>query len=116
MKKQKGINKSCNFCNKILYVPKWRLIRDNRICRECGSSYKINAHHIKALSELYQEFLKEYSQFSPIDDIETLLKLAITYKPFWDINNGITLCEDCHKETENFGAKYYWRNKNGIYK
>jgi 5-methylcytosine-specific restriction endonuclease McrA len=97
----------------------WRktvFLRDNRLCTACGSGDKINAHHIKALSVLYQDFLQTYSQFSPIEDKETLIRLAQSYKPFWDISNGLTLCEECHKKTDNFGAKYYWKEKNGIHK
>ena len=44
-----------------------------------------------------REFLNKYSQFSPSEDKEILAKIAITHEPFWDINNGITLCIECHK-------------------
>ncbi len=47
--------------------------------------------------KILEEFLREYSRFSPIEDKETLVRLAVTYKPFWDLNNGITLCKNCHK-------------------
>lgn len=53
----------------------------------------------KPIFIIFQEFLKKYNQFSPIEDKKTLIRLAITYKPFWDINNGRVLCRDCHKET-----------------
>jgi len=33
-------------------------------------------------------------------DKETLVRLAITYEPFWDIDNGETLCIDCHNKTK----------------
>lgn len=72
----------------LLEYNNWRkqiFIRDNFTCQECGQyGVKLN------------NFLKEYDQFSPIEDKETLVRLAIKWKPFWNINNGKTLCEDCH--------------------
>ena len=67
-------------------------------CQKCGrqGSYLI-AHHIKPFSLIFNKFLQEYNQFSPIEDKETLIRLAINYKPFWDIDNGIAYCWDCHK-------------------
>lgn len=62
---------------------------------------------IKSFYKILQEFLQTYNQFSPIEDKETLVRLAINYTPFWDINNGITLCTDCHKLTSNYGRKLF---------
>ncbi len=77
--------------------------RDNYTCQECFiKSGKLHIHHIKPFSIILKEFLVQYNQFSPIDDKETLVRLAITYEPFWDINNGITLCLGCHKLTPNY--------------
>ena len=80
----------------------WRLEvfkRDNYICQKCGdnSGGNLNAHHIKPFQKILNEFLQYYFQFSPLEEKSILARLAITYEPFWDVNNGITLCENCHK-------------------
>lgn len=31
----------------------------------------------------------------------------------WDINNGRTLCVDCHKKTDTYGLKLWWKLKKG---
>lgn len=79
--------------------------RDNYTCQECGATGNIEAHHIKEFNIIFQEFLQLYSQFSPIEDKETLIRLAMTYEPFWDLTNGKTLCKNCHKLTNNYGNK-----------
>lgn len=73
--------------------------RDNFTCQECGViGGNLEAHHNKPFAVILSEFLKEYDQFSPIEDKETLIRLAINYKPFWDLENGTTLCKGCHND------------------
>lgn len=54
---------------------KWResvLKRDNYICQECGTSKKLNVHHIK--------------HFSDHEELR------------YDMGNAVTLCELCHRK------------------
>lgn len=116
------INKTCIKCRPLEYglfnyidgrTPLYNLIRnsntykewrnkvfkrDSYTCQNCGDDTggNLNAHHKIQFNIILQEFLKEYDQFSPIEDKETLVRLAIKYKPFWDIDNGQTLCKKCH--------------------
>lgn len=74
----------------------WRnnvYLRDNFTCQKCylRADGKLNVHHKKS-------FIEIFNKFSPIEDKETLLRLATKHEPFWDFSNGITLCEDCHKK------------------
>ena len=84
--------------------------RDNYSCQECGLKsgnghrFIIHPHHKKPFSIILKEFLNQYSQFSPMEDKDILSRLSITYSPFWDINNGQTLCKDCHKNTDTYGV------------
>jgi len=88
----------------------WRMLvfkRDNYTCQECFKrGIKLEAHHKKPFAIILSEFLKEYDQFSPIEDKETLIRLAIKYRPFWDTNNGKTLCKGCHELTDTYFGKY----------
>lgn len=79
------------------------LARDNYTCVDCKScGVKFHVDHIKRFADVVKEFLYEYNQFSPHEDKETLVRLARTYKPFFDLSNGRTLCVECHKKTPSY--------------
>ena len=62
-----------------------------QICRQKG--YRINADHMKSFSLIMAE-----NNIRTIED-------AINCEELWNINNGRTLCENCHRKTDNFGNK-----------
>lgn len=68
------------------YSPKyknWRMsvfTRDSFTCQECGVKHTyLTAHHIKSFAY--------YPQLR------------------FELDNGITLCQDCHKKTDNYGGR-----------
>jgi len=69
----------------------WRsdiFTRDNFTCQDCGDSKggNLEAHHKKTFSSILQ-----YYEIITIEE-------ALKCEKLWDINNGITLCEECHKK------------------
>jgi len=68
----------------------WRsdvFTRDDFTCQECGRrGCKLNAHHIMPFSLIME-----------INDIKTY-EQVMECEELWNINNGITLCEECHRK------------------
>jgi hypothetical protein len=62
--------------------------RDNYTCQSCGDNkgHNLNAHHWKEFSKIIEK-----------NNIITL-EQALDCEELWSINNGITLCEKCHKD------------------
>lgn len=81
----------------------WRsdvFMRDDYTCTLCGlRGSKLNVDHVKPLSVIFHEYA--LSSFQEVLDCAEL----------WNINNGRTLCESCHRKTDTYGfnsiRKYY---------
>jgi len=75
----------------------WRsdvFYRDEFTCQMCGQiGYKLNAHHIKPFMSIIQYY-----------EITTLEE-ALECEELWNINNGITLCKECHKSIHENNLK-----------
>ena len=82
----------------------WRMSvfkRDFFTCQHCGAKNKKGEKYIFDADHIYP--------FSKIlDDYNiTSIEEAISCKKLWDIENGRTLCRDCHKKTETWGINQY---------
>jgi len=61
--------------------------RDNYICQDCKQrGKKLEAHHLYPFSKIITEY-----------KIKTI-KQALQCEIMWDLNNGQTLCKNCHKK------------------
>ena len=75
--------------------------RDKYTCVQCGRKRKegdrviVQADHIYPFSKILDDF--------NITSIEG----AMSCEKLWDINNGRTLCVDCHKDTDTWGMNQY---------
>ena len=81
----------------IFQYRQWRsdvFYRDEFTCQECGQwGGKLHAHHIKSFSSILQYY-----------EITTLEE-SLECEELWNINNGITLCEECHKSIKEINVK-----------
>lgn len=83
----------------------WRkevFIRDRFQCTQCKSEVLIEADHIKAKSIIVREFLARHSELEDKEKVEAIKKYCTE---LWDINNGRTLCRECHSKTDNYAHK-----------
>ncbi len=68
--------------------------RDKYTCQECKKrGGKLNAHHIKKFVDIFKE-----------NNIKTIEE-GLLCNELWDLKNGITLCNKCHRKTNNYGNR-----------
>lgn len=67
--------------------------RDDWTCQSCGLRKRLEAHHIKPFSFIIEEY-----------KIITLEQARLCDE-LWNINNGQTLCIDCHKKTDSYAGR-----------
>jgi hypothetical protein len=85
-----GLSRITDKIRGIFEYRQWRsdvFTKDNFICQECQSNNcYLEAHHIIRLIDIVRKY-----------NITTIEE-AIQCSELWNINNGITLCQKCHKD------------------
>lgn len=77
----------------------WRtpiLKRDSFQCKLCGSREKLEVHHILSLVEIRDKVIAENPDID-ITDYEERVEMARLIAKEHVLENGITLCQSCHK-------------------
>lgn len=77
---------------------KWRekvYERDNYTCQKCGQrGGELHADHIEPFATIVQKVRI---------DGELSYEKAMDLDELWDVDNGRTLCVECHRKTETYG-------------
>jgi hypothetical protein len=97
-KLDKLIRESLNYKNWVSSC----MTRDNWTCRTCNKrGIELQVHHLRPLSILIKD-----NHIMTIQD-------ALNCDNLWDINNGVSLCLECHKQTDTYCGKMFKKLKGG---
>lgn len=92
-----GINKISDSIRVMPEYIEWRssiFERDNWTCKTCNKNgVVINAHHIKPFIQIIKD-----------NNISSIIE-ARNCPELWNKNNGVTLCEECHKLTYHYKGR-----------
>ncbi len=76
-----------------------RILRNNpNVCAICGSTERIETHHLKSFNGIFNEFMQIYSGNRATFEDEIL-----NFPDFMDENNILMVCHSCHKKIHSKG-------------
>lgn len=86
-------------CEKASFWKQACLERDDYKCAISGGTDKIQVHHYPvSFSRILRDFLKIHLKLDPVQNCDRLFDLAQSHDLFWNIDNGITVCDLEHKK------------------
>lgn len=88
-----GISSLAKKLRSSIEYKEWRtkcFVRDEWTCQTCGIKGSLEVHHLKPFSTILIE--------NKIESFEEAVKIS----ELWDMNNGVTLCKDCHSLADKF--------------
>lgn len=77
--------------------------RDNCMCQTCSATKKLDAHHIEPIANIIKMLLINKKFLTESEKMDWLIVQPEIVDN--ELENGITLCRDCHKEIhKNWGS------------
>lgn len=98
-----GVTELKKLIRKSKKYQKWRtqVYKRDKYCSvqsgKKGRARELVAHHKIPFIAILREFLALHPDLDPEKDANKLCEIAMKYKPFWDVSNGMTLLRDEHQ-------------------